>query len=192
MESNNYGWFITQTVEAMLPRFSGNDILLAMKLDASWTDFGYDDSGNEQIREESAFRKTMLLMFRRPMNYTQVFINEISQDDAKYRFLPIESIEFETRLAIDHDSCWREGSTDWIFKTFCEAWSFFEWYGIEGRKIDPSFHYSIFRGKPSYWKIKKLERTYPEEEERCRAYTVELDRQIHLKEISNFMVNAQE
>ena len=193
MEHNNYQWFITQTVEAMLPRFSDRNIVLCMKIDASWTDHGFADDGNTRIRKPSTFRKTVFLVFHRPHNYTKVLMAEIPQDPKEkvYRLLPCTSTVRMEQLC-DHDSCWT--TMDWIFNSFQEAWSFFEDQGLETaetRKIDPSFHYSIFRGKPQYWLIKKLERTDPDDRYGS-DYMIEFDRQIHLDEISKFMVNAQQ
>ena len=190
MESNNYEWFITQTVEAMLPRFSGKDILLSMIIDASWTDHGYAKDGNTKIREESRFRKEVLLLFQRPMNYTKVLYREMP-DRGELRYLPKENTPFHAMLVADHDSCWRDMG-GWIFKTFSEAWDFFDSKGVGGRDIDPSFHYSIFGGAPKYWKIKKLEKVDPSDHY-CRFYNVELDHKIPVKDISSFMSqDAQE
>ena len=192
MESNNYEWFITQTVEAMLPRFSDPNIVLVMKIDASWTDHGYDKSGNEKVREETSFRKTFLLVFHRPHNYTKVLMGEISQDimERGYRLLPCEDATIKMKLVADHDSCWKDMG-GWVFQTFMEAWDYFDKKGIEGREIDPMFHYSIFRGQPQYWLIKKLE-PIDKSDNWARDYIIELDRKIGLNEISKFMVDAQE
>lgn len=199
MHYNNYGWFITQTVEAMLPRFSGKDIVLTMKLDFSQTDHGFDpDNGDHRVRETTNFRKTVMLMFRRPMAYTEVYLNEIPQDpsDNLYRWLPIEDKEFKTKLVADHDSEWKSGAQDWIFKTMMEARDFFEELGIPMEKqlamqMEPSLHWSIFKGSPKYWRILKWERDDPHDRD-CRDFTVELHRQVFMKEISNYMVNASE
>lgn len=197
MESNNYTWFMTQTVEAMLPRWHDNQIVLTMKIDMSWTDFGYAEDGNTKVRDESTFRKCMFLAFHRPMNYTKVLGAEIPQDvkDKAYRLIPLEDSTVRLHQFSDHDSCWRSDGFNWVFNTFVEAWSFFEDKGIktaDTRKIDPMFHYSIFRGSPQYWLIKKLEAVDPEPNKRwVTDYEIEFDRQIKLDEISKFMVKAQ-
>ena len=73
MESNNYEWFITQTVESMLPTWHDKNICLAMKVKMEWTDHGYDETDNK-VRKTRTFRKEVLLVFHRPMNYTKLII----------------------------------------------------------------------------------------------------------------------
>ena len=197
MEHNNYTWFITQTVEAMLPRWHDRELVLTMKIDMSWTDHGYAKDGNTKIRDESTFRRTMFLAFHRPMNYTKVLGAEIPQDvkDKAYRLIPMEDSTVRLKQFSDHDSCWRHDGFNWVFKSFTDAWSFFEDKGLETvdtRRIDPQWHYSIFRGSPEYWMINKLEPVDGDPDKRFSTdYEIEFNRRIKLDEISKFMVKAQ-
>jgi hypothetical protein len=188
MEFNNYEWFITQTVESMLPRFSDPKIVLTMKIDAKWIDYGYDTDGNKKVREESRFGKTIFLVFHRPHNYTKVLYTEIDMEDSKQRKLPCAG-EFKMKQVADHDSCWRSDGMNWIFKTFNEAWEFFEEKGIEGRSVFPSFHYSIFGGEPQYWSIIDLKPSDPSDKWGS-DYIISFARRIYLDEISLYMKNT--
>lgn len=122
----------------MLPRFTDRRVGLTMKLDMNWTKY-YND------KPEVTFRKEVLLVFHRPSNYTKVLFKDVT-DERK----PIEMDVHKMKQLSDHDSCWRSDGMRWVFESFLEAWQFFEKHGIEGRDIQPSFHWSIFDGKPSY------------------------------------------
>lgn len=195
MEHNNYIHFITDTVESMLPRFSDPYLVLTMKIDMKWTGFGYDKDGNTKIREESNFIKEYFLAFHRPHNYTKVLFLDVPRPpyNSKYgnihRILPSAG-EFELKLLSDHDSCWRSDGMNWMFDTFVKAWEFFDNGGAEGRLIDPMVGYSMFRGRPEWWLIKKLEKKDPSEYY-CREYIIEFDRKVGIHEISNYMKNTQ-
>ena len=198
MESNNYESFITQTVEAMLPTWHDRHMVLTMKIDADWHDFGYHPDGNTLIREASKFRKTFFLVFHRPMNYTKVLMMEIPQPpyDKKHGILqrmPCAG-ELHMKQLSDHDSCWRSDGMRWVFNTFVEAWNFFDnkkLPHLDGRSIDPMFHYSIFGGIPQYWLIKNLIRV-DESDQWCSDYIIEFDRKVLPHEISEFMPKPKE
>ena len=94
----------------------------------------------------------------------------------------------------DHDSCWRSDGMNWVFQTFVEAWNFFDdkkLPHLDGRSIDPGFHYSIFGGIPQYWLIKDLIRV-DEDDHWNSDYIIELDRKVLPHEISDFMPKPQE
>lgn len=195
MQSNNYEWFITQTVEAMLPTWHDRRMVLTMKIDADWCDNGYDTDGNTKIRKTSNFRKTFFLVFHRPMNYTKVLMMELPLPpfDKKHgiiQHMPCAG-ELHMKQLSDHDSCWRSDGMNWVFQSFVSAWNFFEKLGVEGRDIDPGFHYSIFGGLPQYWLIKNLI-LVDEEDHWCSDYIIEFDRRILPHEISEFMPKPQE
>ena len=197
MESNNYEWFITQTVEAMLPRFSHRNLVLAMKIEARWDDHGYHPDGNTLIREPSRFRKEFFLVFHRPSNYTKVLMVEIpSERDHKknpYVHVPCRG-EFQLKQLSDHDSCWRSDGMRWVFQTFVEAWNFFDdkkLPHLDGRSIDPMFHYSIFGGIPQYWLIKNLIRI-DKSDHYNSDFIIEFDRRLQPHEISDFMPKPRE
>jgi hypothetical protein len=183
MESNNYEWFITQTVEAMLPRFSDRNLVLVMKIDASWHDYGYDESGMNIIREPSSYRREVFLAFHRPSNYTKVLMGDITEPN--HGLLPQKGTVLLKQLS-DHDSCWRSSGMSWVFDTFVNAWEFFDNRGVEGRKIDPSFHYSIFHGYPTYWEIESLKLVDPKDRWGS-DYELKLLREVPMHEISKFM-----
>jgi len=185
MDFNNYQWFITQTVEAMLPRFTDKNIVLTMKIDADWTDYGFDEEGNTRVRDTTRFRRDIFLVFHRPHNYTKVLFSDLGPPGDQKPMMPGKGIITMKQLS-DHDSCWREDGMRWIFETFVKAWDFFDDHGLEGRKIDPMFHYSIFSGKPQYWFIENLERV--DAENRYGSdYRLEFIRRVSMKEISTFM-----
>jgi hypothetical protein len=196
MESNNYESFITNTVEAMLPRFTDRNLVLTMKIDSNWQDFGYNEDGNTKDREPTQFRKTHFLVFHRPSNYTKVLMVEIPQErdpeDNPFVHLPCSG-EFQMKQLSDHDSCWRSDGMRWVFKTFCEAWDYFddmELPGLEGRKIDPMFHYSIFGGSPQYWLLNEPPKSVDPRDHWNTDYIIDFDRRIHLDEISKFVKDA--
>lgn len=184
MESNNYEWFMAQTVEAMLPRFSPQNMVLTMKIEARWDDYGYAEDGNTKVRDESIFRKIFFLAFHRPHNYTKVLMIENPDETKNGRLLP-QAGTYQMKQLSDHDSCWRSDGFNWVFKTFVEAWDFFKTeIGIEGRKIDPSFHYSIFQGEPQLWFINKLEAVDVESDKRWTSdYIIEFDRKIEMRDV---------
>lgn len=188
MESHNYECFITETVEAMLPIFSNRDICLTMKITSDWTDHGYDVDGNTKVRPESQIRTDHFILFHRPSNYTKVLYLEIpTRADRQFLNLPCRG-EIVMKQLSDHDSCWRSDGMRWVFETFVNAWNFFEERGVEGRDIDPMFHYSIFGGSPQYWLIKSMKPHDPDPESRWISdYAVELDKRIDLCDISKYM-----
>jgi hypothetical protein len=182
MHSNNYEWFITQTVESMLPTWHDKDICLAMKIDMSW-DYFPDD--NDKGAETKSFRKEILLIFHRPMNYTKVLCRDITNKKHVY----FDEDEMEMEQLSDHDSCWRSDGMNWVFKTFVEAWDYFDQFKIEGRKIEPMFHYSLFRGSPAYYHLEKLE--IKDSDDRWNSsYIVKVGKQIKMNEISQYMKSA--
>ncbi len=184
MESNNYEWFITQTVESMLPCFSYRHISLCMKVQMDWTDHGYDEAGNTKVREERTFHKKVLLMFNRPSNYTKVLFKDISNDERSFL---TGWKAFEMKQLSDHDSCWRHDGMNWVFQTFVEAWDFFKQYDIEGRKIDPMFHWDIFNGAPAYYRTDiKIKDKNPDQRWNS-PYIVGIGNKIPMHEISKFM-----
>lgn len=187
METNNYEWFISQTVEAMLPRFSKPNCALGMTIDLSWTDFGFDKSGNNQVRDETHFRKSIFLLFHRPHNYTKVLLKDVSDDHFAITKAINTGEPIKMEQKSDHDSCWKSDGLRFIFKIFCEAWDFFKKIGVEGRDIDASCHYSIFsNGQPTYYEV-NLKREEGHDNRWNAPYLVKFIRKIPMNEISNYM-----
>lgn len=183
MESNNYEWFITQTVESMLPCGHKRNICLGMKVKLEWTDHGFAEDGNTKIRDTHSFIREYLLIFHRPSNYTKVLFKDISKEQHFW----IDSNEMEMEQLSDHDSCWRHDGMRWMFKTFMEAWEYFRaTVDIEGRDIDPMVHWDIFGGSPAYYHLEKLE--IKDREDRWNSpYLVKIGKKIPMHEISQYM-----
>lgn len=143
MESNNIRSLIVDMVESFFPRFSAKNKVLTMTLNFSWN--SYDEDGENDIN----FRRQYLVVFYRPNNYTMVMVKEgrtsLFNNDNK----------IELDLTSNHDSCWREDGMKFIYKTFSEAWDFFEKRGIEGREINPMINFDMI-GKPTFWEVKEL------------------------------------
>ena len=180
MHINNYEWFISQTVESMLPCFHDKDICLTMKVRANWTYYP-DDEYKEG--ETKSFNKELMFVFYRPDNYTLVLALDITKKNHFY----YDKEELKMQYLSHHDSCWRSDGLAIIFRTFVDAWDYFDEYGIEGRKIEPTFHWSVFRGAPEYHKIEKLERSNPDIH--SSDYIVKIGEKIPMSEISNYMKN---
>lgn len=193
MESNNYEWFISDTVEAMLPTFSDPKLVLVMCVDLSWTDHGYDEDGNTKVREERKFSKKQWLIFHRPNNYTKVLgtnedLTHFNIGFASDLKTPIKFEQFS-----DHDSCWRSDGFRWMFQTFVEAWDYFDQFDIEGRKIDPMVHWSIFGGKPTYWLIESIKPIEADSDKRWTTdYMIKFDKKISLVEAAKYMPDYEE
>lgn len=181
MESNNYEWFISDTVEAMLPTFSDPKLVLVMCVDLNWTDHGYDEDGNTKVRDTRSFQKKIWLIFHRPNNYTKVLV---SDKELSHLTLNKEPIQFQQYS--DHDSCWRSDGFRWMFQTFVEAWDYFDQFGVEGRKIDPMVHWTIFGGKPTYWMVDSI-KPVDREERWTTDYLVKFDKEISLQEAVKYM-----
>lgn len=173
MYTNNYEWFITGTVESMLPRFSSRQIGLTMKIDMAWNH--YSKNGEKELQ----FKKEVLLVFHRPSNYTKVLYTDITNK----RLKPTDVIEM--KQLSDHDSCWRSDGMRWIFQSFVEAWDFFDKHDIEGRNVDHSFHWSLFGGKPEHHFV-TLDLKDPSDRWNSN-YEVVIGNKIMMNEISNYM-----
>lgn len=185
MHSNNYEWFITQTVESMLPCFHDKNICLTMKIKMDWNFYPEDNdvpAGRNRDDFTKTFRKTVLLVFHRPTNYTKVLYRDIT--NVLHFF--IDRKQMEMKQMSDHDSCWRSDGMKWVFKSFMEAWEYFDQFKIEGRKIEPMFHYDIFHGAPAYYHLEKLE--IEDRSERWTSdYIVKIGKQIPVSEISQYV-----
>lgn len=182
MESHNYEWFITQTVEAMLPRFSAMNCGLGMTIQLQWNYYPEDENGKER-----SFRKDVFLLFHRPHNYTKVLFKDITDEIMFITKALNTQEEIKLEQKSDHDSCWRSDGMNWLFQTFVEAWNYFDQFDIEGRDIDPSVHYSIFSGGiPQYYKI-EIKREEGHDNRWSAPYLVKLIEKIPMNKISEYM-----
>lgn len=189
MEHSNYEWFIADTVEAMLPCFSGGGpyerdpkLVLVMCVSLDWTDHGYAEDGNTKIRDTKSFKKDIWVVFHRPNNYTKVLVTD---QELKSFTLDKEPIQFKQYS--DHDSCWRSDGFRWMFQTFVEAWDFFDKeVGIEGREIDPMVHWSVFSGKPTYWLAESITPVDPNERW-TTDYIIKFKKQLSVKQAAEYM-----
>lgn len=192
MHSNNYEWFITQTVEAMLPCFHDRNICLAMKIKMHWNYYPLEQSvKQDNINRDNftkTFRKIVFVVFHRPTNYTKVLYRDIT--NVQHFF--IDKKQMEMKQMSDHDSCWSSEGMKWIFESFMEAWSYFEKFGIEGRKIEPSFHYDIFHGAPAYYHLEKLEiKNKYRDFRNVSDYIVKIGKQIPVSQISQYLKEGE-
>jgi len=182
MQSNNYEMFITQTVESMLPRFSDRRIALGMIIDMNWDYFPEEGKGH---KKNERFRRQVLLIFHRPSNFTKVLYKDVTGINTYKYMRSEEPIHMEQYS--DHDSCWTSDGMRWMFKTFCEAWEYFDQFEIEGRDIDPNLHYSIFSGSPAHYYI-EMER-WDKDNYSCFDFNVKIGKKIEMDQISQYMPN---
>jgi hypothetical protein len=152
MESNNYSSFITEIVEAMLPKFSDDKLALIMSINSNYSIFAGEDEFDE--------RERYLVVFHRPSNYTKVFLKKLDQKFFLTNICNMDPLEFD--LMSDHDSCWTSDGMRWIFKSFI---------GMRDKAIQEGFDYNtifksgnwrftfdIFGGRPKYYEIEKMEK----------------------------------
>jgi hypothetical protein len=185
MDYWNYEKFISETVEAMLPRGTDRNILLTMIVVMDWEYFSKD--GEHDLR----YRREFLVAFHRPSNYTKVLLHELKKSEDQQP--PYNSAVVIFKQMSNHDSCWRSDGLRWIFKTINDAWDFFEKTGRftteQTRRIDPHVGWSIFGGGPRYWLISDLKLVDPSQH--MSDYSVKFERKISLKEISQYMQKTE-
>ena len=90
-----------------------------------------------------------MLIFHRPSRYTKVLYNVNRQ-------YFINKKEMKMDQLADHDTSWKSDGMKWVFKSFVEAWDYFNEFGIEGRDIEPLFCYD--NGSPAYYHLEKFEK----------------------------------
>jgi hypothetical protein len=187
MESNNYERFITDTVEAMLPTFSDSKLVLTMCVSLSWTDYGFAEDGNTQVRDTRKFNKDVWLVFYRPNNYTKVLMRE-----EKLSPFELEGKSIQFKQLSDHDSCWRSDGMRWLFESFVEAWDYFDKFEVEGREIDPMVGWDIFGGSPTYWLVESIE-PVDKKERWTTDYIIKFDKKISLQKAAyKYMPDTEE
>lgn len=156
---------IAAMVEAMLPRFSDEDLGILFGVDVGLDDYGYDESGNKREREPFGVRKYPWYLFCRPSNYTKVFF-WMPDDDAKGLGLnPLYCEELVWREIADHDSCWRDGVGSSLTKLYFGLSELFNGRKIGGRDIRPcdlSQHFYPNYSTPCYVRFIKKESVHPE------------------------------
>ena len=90
---------IPSIVEAMLPRFSPDNIALAITLDLRDSFYHEDKEGEESTATICRF------LFHRPSNYTKVLVNYDFDNFHAHVYPERDLIRYKKYS--DHDSCWR-------------------------------------------------------------------------------------
>ena len=114
MLNMNMSQMIPTIVESLLKRNSPEDKGLLISLYLRDDDYGYDDTGNNKVREERSAATIVRLLFRRSSNYTEVGIQYKFGKWLRDGFLTDpyrETTRF--KFVSNHDSCWRDGCTRW-------------------------------------------------------------------------------
>jgi len=96
---------INTIVETALPKFSPNNVVLFVEVNATYTNHAAD-------KEVSA---SLLMCYHRPHNYTKVFYlpnNYVGEHRFSPDFIERFAVQFKDKwvLESDHDSCWRDGT----------------------------------------------------------------------------------
>jgi hypothetical protein len=177
MESNNYSIFITEIVEAMLPRFSSRKLVLVMGINSFYSVYEGDKAFNEN--------ESFLIVFHRPSNYTKVLVKKIERKEN----MMLKSLEkygdIDFKLLSDHDSCWTSDGMRWIFKSYIDLRDKAENAGFDMKTIKEHenwrFTFDVFYGKPQYYTIEKMEKIDH------FNYIIEFKNQISIKDVGSLL-----
>lgn len=160
---------IAAIVEAMLPRFSNENIGLHMKLE-----FRFNNNYKYLINH-----LCLCLLFIRPSNYTKVFSRMPTEIES------LNPIHNEMILQSDHDSCWRLDGLRQIFQITSEGCSQMNPYK-PFMYSNPSISFSLFNGNPSYYQIEPFELTVKNRYEKVPV-EINLVKKLSVKEASEFL-----
>ena len=151
---------IASVVEAMLPRFSDNELGLLISVRMDMHDFGYGSDGNTFERDELCVSQVINLLFVRPGNYTQVYSNvtEFNKWNSLYNNDKIKWI-FES----DHDSCWRSDGLRILTDSYFKMADKFKGRIKSGKEMSgfDTHHFFCFDGEPKYVRRVKCEQVNP-------------------------------
>ena len=121
---------IREIVEQLLPSWSDDHLGLLIEVDVHYG--GSRPKGGKHYE----FRKSIWLLFRRPHNYTQVYVNV--DDQPRYH------TELRTwKLTCDHDSCWSTDGIRVLNEVHDEAMQYFEKKGVEWKAVHPYASFGI-------------------------------------------------
>jgi hypothetical protein len=157
---------ISNVVEAMLPRFSAENLGVLVGVDMNLSDYGFGEDGNTQEREPLHLRKYLWFLFVRPNNYTKVYHWMPSEGAKGLDIGPIHKTVVWTEIA-DHDSCWREAAGDKMTKMSFDMFDKFRGRKVSGKDVtlaDLSGRVYVTHSTPCYVKLDHTEDVYPEAE----------------------------
>lgn len=111
----------------MLPRCSDESKGLLISLDLRDDDYGYDESGNNIIREPKSASTICRFLFQRPSNYTRVMVDykfnvwrhEEGLKDPFYEDVVFKHYSY-------HDSCWRSDGMEVLSKHWGNVQNYFD------------------------------------------------------------------
>ena len=169
-------------IEAMLPRFSNQEVGLHFILRLSFDDFGFAKDGNTQTRKEWHKSFNIEYLIHRPSNYTKVLVR-VTKDNLR------DSLNepYEMELASDHDSCWKTDGFDHLFQCLKEAMQQHEentgceWFGNA-----IGFHSFEFCGSPKYIKLKTIKPKDPADNYN-RSRIVVAEKTMSIKEAAKYL-----
>jgi hypothetical protein len=151
-------------VEAMLPRFSDENLGLIVSLDMRLTDYGYGDDGNTRERPEKNVGKYLHFMFIRPSNYTKVYFWESPKSSKGLDINPKYHRELVWDMICDHDSCWRSSMGSAICDAYFAMSKQFNGRKKSGKELRPcdlSEFTHLFYETPQYVRLVKNELVNP-------------------------------
>ena len=162
---------IPTIVEAMLPRFSFNKVILAITLDLR----------DEDLDTNKSAATIMRFLFHRPSNFTKVLVhyefNNFNKRDGRLSRDPVYYEKYS-----DHDSCWRSDGLTILSEHWKEVEKFFNKHPSE---INSFYSFSIF-DPIRYLELNEL--TLDRQDDGyTRGYNVSIKREIPLNEIHKYL-----
>ncbi len=154
---------IPSIVEAMLPRFSHEELGLAITLDLR-DNFYYDDS--EKNKSAST---DVRFIFHRPSNYTKVLVNYEFNSFHDTKNNPMDNkVYFEKHS--DHDSCWR---TDGVKILGIHRNNVEKYMGVSYNETNPFYSFSIF--EPITYVRFQIREPVKDEDNYITGYNIKVD-----------------
>jgi len=158
---------IGDIVEAMLPRFSDENLGLIVSLDMRLSDYGYGDDGNTRERPEKNVSTYLHFIFTRPANYTQVYFWQTPQGNKGLSIHPKHNGELVWTKICDHDSCWRDSTGSELTDAYFAMSKKFNGRMRSGKELRPcdlSEFVHFLYDTPRYVKLVKKEPANPDAE----------------------------
>lgn len=163
---------IANVVEAMLPRFSAENLGILVGVDMGLSDYGFGKDGDTEEREPLHSRRYPWFLFIRPNNYTKVYYWLPSEDAKGSDLNPLYKPEVVWTEIADHDSCWREAAGEKMTRIHFDAFDKFRGRKISGKDIslaDLSEHVYVSHSTPCYVVLDENEAVHPEAERYSEA-----------------------